>query len=155
MNPATGSSRGRARGCGAFCDRHRVVQRLAHQPPVHAELARHPLDRPDPELILPSDLLEQLHRGLPPTHPDRPHLLTSCRVGTSLTRSQVGHSRASKWARPEYRKQLADGGAEEAQFASSSSDSSDDYLHGLLPDSTGPQAARQSSVKTGNPRPFS
>ncbi len=50
--------------------RLRVVQCLTHQPSVHAELPRHPLDRPDPELILPPDLLEQLHprpRSHPPT----------------------------------------------------------------------------------------
>jgi hypothetical protein len=38
--------------------RHRVVQRLAHQPTMHPQLPRDPLDRSDPELIFPSDLLE-------------------------------------------------------------------------------------------------
>src|SRR5207248_226700 len=51
---------------------HRAVQRLAHQAPMHLELARHPLDRAHPELVLSSDLLEQLHRRLPPLHPLAP-----------------------------------------------------------------------------------
>ena len=33
-------------------------QRLAHHPPMHAELTRCPLDRPDAELVLASNLFE-------------------------------------------------------------------------------------------------
>ncbi len=36
----------------------------------------------------------------------RPHLLASRRIGNVVTPSRVGHSRASKWARPEYRTQM-------------------------------------------------
>ena len=45
--------------------RHRIGQRLAHHPPMHAQLAGHSFNRPDPELILPSNLCEQLHAGSP------------------------------------------------------------------------------------------
>jgi hypothetical protein len=42
---------------------------------VCAALPRHPLHRPDPELVLPSDPFVQLHCGLPPTHAAAPPLL--------------------------------------------------------------------------------
>jgi hypothetical protein len=50
-------------------DRDGGAQRLAHQPAMDAELPRHPLNGADPELVFASDLLEQLHRGFPPSHP--------------------------------------------------------------------------------------
>ena len=103
MNPTTGSSRGRARGWRRLLGRHRVVQRLAHQPSVHAELPRHPLDRPDRRTRTRVGSL----RTAPPWPSSdacrRPHLLASRRIGNVVTPSRVGHSRASKWARPEYR----------------------------------------------------
>ncbi len=45
--------------------RHRIGQRLAHDPPMHTQLAGHAFNRPDAELILPSNLCEQLHAGSP------------------------------------------------------------------------------------------
>ena len=39
--------------------------RLAHHPPVHAELGRHPGYRADAELMLLTELLEQFHSGFP------------------------------------------------------------------------------------------
>jgi hypothetical protein len=38
--------------------RPRIRQRLAHHPPVHPELVRHPADRPNAELVFPADLFE-------------------------------------------------------------------------------------------------
>jgi hypothetical protein len=40
-------------------------QRLPHQSTVHPELGRHACHRPDPELMLPAKLLEQIHLGVP------------------------------------------------------------------------------------------
>src|SRR5215471_2111634 len=46
----------------------RARQRLAHHSPMHPELVRHCPDRPNTELVFPTDLLEQLHLGSP-LHP--------------------------------------------------------------------------------------
>jgi len=40
-------------------------QRLPHHPPMHFKLRRYALDGPNPELVLPPDLLEQLHLRSP------------------------------------------------------------------------------------------
>ena len=45
--------------------RNRTGKRLPHHPSVHAELRRNPRDRPDPKLMLPTELLEQIHFGFP------------------------------------------------------------------------------------------
>jgi ribosomal protein L40E len=44
--------------CSLACWRSRIRQRLAHHPPVHPELVRHPADRPNAELVFPADLFE-------------------------------------------------------------------------------------------------
>ena len=58
MNSATGPIFGRARAlaCALAAEWH--TQRLAHQPTVHAELARYPRDAADAELVFPSKLFE-------------------------------------------------------------------------------------------------
>jgi hypothetical protein len=38
--------------------RHRIRQRLAHDPSMDAQLARHPFNRPDPELIFTPNFCE-------------------------------------------------------------------------------------------------
>src|SRR5450631_920974 len=45
--------------------RHRVSNRLAHHAPVHAQLLGHSSNRAYAELILSTDLFEQLHLGSP------------------------------------------------------------------------------------------
>ena len=45
--------------------RHCTGKCLTHHPAVHAELRRNPRDRPDPELMLPAEPLEQIHFGSP------------------------------------------------------------------------------------------
>ncbi len=45
--------------------RRRPGDRLPHHPAMHPELGRNPRDRPDPKLMLPTELLEQLHSGVP------------------------------------------------------------------------------------------
>src|SRR5215472_8468448 len=49
-------------------------QRLPHHPPMHFKLRRYALDGPDPELVLPPDLLEQLHLRSP-LHPGPPAII--------------------------------------------------------------------------------
>src|SRR5262249_41552146 len=66
--------------------RLRARQRLAHHPPMHPELLRHRPDRAYPELVLPPNLLEQLHLGSP-FHPSL-RLSAGCwssRGGANLT----------------------------------------------------------------------
>src|SRR5499427_3619973 len=55
----------------------RARQRLAHHSPMHPELVRHCPDRPNTELVFPTDLLEQLHLGSP-LHPQPPASSTEC-----------------------------------------------------------------------------
>src|SRR5262249_32621836 len=55
----------------------RARQRLAHHSPMHPELVRHCPDRPNTELVFPTDLLEQLHLGSP-LHPQPPASSTGC-----------------------------------------------------------------------------
>src|SRR4051812_8702159 len=45
--------------------RHRVSDRLAHHPPMHPKLLGHTGNRSYAELILSTDLFEQLHLGSP------------------------------------------------------------------------------------------
>ena len=45
--------------------RQRAGDRLAHHAPVHPELGGHPRDRAHAELMLPAQLLEQFHFGVP------------------------------------------------------------------------------------------
>ena len=53
--------------------RHRVRQRIAHQPPVHAQLSGHSLNRPGSMLVLAQDVLEQQPAvGRVNGHLDRP-----------------------------------------------------------------------------------
>src|SRR5216684_6776919 len=42
-----------------------TADRLAHHAPMHAQLLGHTGDRADPELVLSTDLFEQLHFGSP------------------------------------------------------------------------------------------
>lgn len=49
-----------------------AAQRLPHQAAVHPEVAGHPGDGADAELIFTTDLLEELHAGCPPAHPTAP-----------------------------------------------------------------------------------
>src|SRR4051794_24587887 len=61
---------------------------------MHAALPGHALDRTEAELVLPSDLFEELHRGFPPPHLAAPH-------GTPRTGSvRCGRS---GWAIPDHR----------------------------------------------------
>src|SRR5260370_22297642 len=46
--------------------RHRIADRFAHHPPVHAQLLGYPFDRPGPMLVFTPDLFEYLHFALPP-----------------------------------------------------------------------------------------
>ena len=48
-----------------LCRRQRSRERLAHQPPMNAELRGHARYRADPKLMLPTKLLEQIHFGSP------------------------------------------------------------------------------------------
>jgi hypothetical protein len=57
--------------------RLRARQCLAHHPPMHPELLRHCPDRANPELVLPPNLLEQLHFGSP-LHPQPPASSVGC-----------------------------------------------------------------------------
>jgi len=45
--------------------RQRARDRTAHHAPMHTELRGHPRDRADPKLMLPTELLEQIHFGFP------------------------------------------------------------------------------------------
>jgi hypothetical protein len=49
----------------AMLRRQRVANRLTHQAPMNAELRGDTRDRPDPKLMLPTKLLEQVHFGSP------------------------------------------------------------------------------------------
>ena len=106
MKSTSGPSVGRGLAGRCLLRGHRAAQRLPHHPPMHTELAGYPLDRAHPELVFPSDLLEQLHARSSPSHRSpSPAFLT--RSGYPVSSSQVGHSRSSKWAIPEYQKQEA------------------------------------------------
>jgi hypothetical protein len=50
----------------------RPRDRPAHHATMHTELRRHPRNRADPKLMLPTELLEQIHFGFPvhKRHPD-------------------------------------------------------------------------------------
>jgi hypothetical protein len=50
----------------------RPRDRPAHHATMHTELRCHPRDRADPKLMLPTELLEQIHFGFPvhKRHPD-------------------------------------------------------------------------------------
>jgi hypothetical protein len=54
-----------------------IRQRLTHHPPMHSELGRNSLDSPDPELIFPTNVLEQFHLRSP-LHPKPPASLAGC-----------------------------------------------------------------------------
>src|SRR5215469_406718 len=75
----------------------RARQLLAHHSPMHPELVRHCPDRPNTELVFPTDLLEQLHLGSP-LHPQPPASSTGCwtwRGGANL-RYRKGRFTVSK-----------------------------------------------------------
>ncbi len=54
-----------------------IRQRLTHHPPMHPELGGNSLNRPNPELVFPPDLLEQLHLRSP-LHPEPPTSSAGC-----------------------------------------------------------------------------
>src|SRR5208283_2434328 len=75
-----------------------VGQRLSHHPPMHSQLVSYPSDRPDPELVLPSNLFKQLHFDSP-LHPRASRLSAACSVTRGwgqLTRSKRGQFTLSK-----------------------------------------------------------
>ena len=65
---------------GRFHRWYRLLQRLANQPPMDAEIASHTLNGADPELVLPTNLSEQPHVGISPAHPFPSGEIASVRV---------------------------------------------------------------------------
>src|SRR5271163_1708760 len=59
--------------------RFRARQCLTHHSPMYPKLVRHSPDRPEPELVFPANLLEQLHL-CPPLHPSPPASSAVCWV---------------------------------------------------------------------------
>src|SRR5215831_20758937 len=76
-------------------------QRLPHHPPMHFKLGRYALDGPNPELVLPPDLLEQLHLRSP-LHPGPPASSAGCSGQRGWANLQY-----RKWANSEYRNHAA------------------------------------------------
>ena len=101
MNAVAGPSFGLSRGAAFRAGGIGVGNRVAHHPPVHPELPRHPFYGPDAVLILAPDLLEQLH-FLPPVQPASvPDPSGSETEYPALRFEQGGQIRVSKWANSE------------------------------------------------------
>src|SRR5579862_6031415 len=72
--------------------RNRVAQRLADHPPMHPQLPRDPLDRPNAKLVLASNGLVEFHARLSPAHVP-PLSFVILRSGYPNRPLYVGHSR--------------------------------------------------------------